>query len=271
MTLDPLDVPVDPAELADLALEVAVSAAEVVRRGRASGFDQETKSTSTDIVTDVDRASDAHIRDVLSHRRPDDGWITEESGHQDGSSGICWVVDPIDGTTNFVYGHPPFAVSIAACVSDQPVAAAIVEIARDERYRAFLGGGATLGGAAIRCRSTVPPELALIGTGFAYDRARRGRQAAMVARLLPRVRDIRRLGAAAYDLTSVAAGRLDAYVEAGLQPWDLAAGWLICTESGVTVEAICESGPPGADVLAAPAALIGPLRELLLEAGARDV
>ena len=271
MSLEPRDVSVDPTRLADLALEVAVSAADLVRHRRAEGFGQETKSTATDIVTDVDRASDEHLRDRLSRHRPDDGWVTEESGEFEGATDISWVVDPIDGTTNFVYGHPPYAVSIAACVAGRPVAAAIVEIARDERYRAALGGGASRDGIELTARRAVPPELALVGTGFAYDPARRTRQATMLTHLISRVRDIRRLGAAAYDLTSVASGRLDAYVEAGLQPWDLAAGWLICTESGVVVESIHEVGPPDSDVLAAPAGLVGPLRELLAEAGARDV
>jgi myo-inositol-1(or 4)-monophosphatase len=271
VTLHPNDVPDSPSLLADIALAIAVDAAALVRTRRAEGFDQDTKSTATDIVTDVDRASDEFIRAELSRLRPDDGWLTEETGRHQGTTEICWVVDPIDGTTNFVYGHPPFAVSIAACVRDVPVAAAIVEIARDERYRAALGQGATCDGVTLRARPAVAPALALVGTGFAYDPARRMRQAEMVRKLIGSVRDIRRLGAAAYDLASVASSRLDAYVEHGLQPWDLAAGRLICTESGLEVESIDDARPLEGDVLVARRELIGPLRELLLAAGARDV
>lgn len=270
--MSPADLPAPADQLAAVALAVAVEAADRARAARAAGFAVDTKSTATDLVTEVDRATDAWIRAALLERRPDDGLLTEEDDGVDGRSGIVWVVDPIDGTTNFVHGIAPYAVSIAATVDgDQPVAGVVVEIAHDQRFVAALGHGATLDGRPLRCATDVPLARALVATGFGYDPARRERQAAVVGRIIGSIADVRRFGAAAMDLCSVAAGRVTAYYEAGLSPWDLAAGRIVATEAGAVVEAI-EGGPPRPDsVLAAPAALVDPLRELLVSAGAHRV
>jgi myo-inositol-1(or 4)-monophosphatase len=266
------DLPADPAELADLALRTAVAAADMVRAERRAGFGVETKSTDTDMVTSLDKASDVLIRRLLLDARPDDGLLTEEDAEHAGSTGIVWIVDPIDGTTNFVYGHPPYAVSIGAAVGGRPIAGAIVEISADDRYHAWLGGGSHRNGAQLRLGE--PPALAqaLISTGFAYDPRRREAQAAVVARIVGQVRDIRRLGAAAYDLCSVAVGRIDGYYEHGLNAWDLAAGEIIAAEAGAAVEHL-RGGPalPLDGIIAAHPALVGPLRDLLLAHGAGDL
>lgn len=275
------DLPADPDELGALALTTAITAAAMVRSARLNAFGVETKSTSTDMVTDVDRACDALVRQLLSDARPDDGLLTEEDADHVGSSGIVWVVDPIDGTTNFVYGHSPYQVSIAATVpvelpggriDHQPFATAVVEISRDERYAAVLNGGSTCNGRPLRV--TAPPSLsqALVATGFAYDPARRSRQAGLVARIIDQIRDVRRAGAAAYDLCSIAANRVDGYYEHGLGPWDLAGGRLIVTEAGGAVEGLLTSHPdPAAGILAAHPDLLGPLRDLLVANGVHSV
>ena len=268
----PSDLPADPEELADLALRTAVAAADMVRAERRTGFGVETKSTDTDMVTSLDKASDVLIRRLLLEARPDDGLMTEEDAEHTGTTGITWIVDPIDGTTNFVYGHPPYAVSIGAAVDGRPVAGAIVEISADDRYHAWLGGGSHRNGDLLHIGP--PPALAqaLISTGFGYDPARREAQAAVLARIVGQVRDVRRLGAAAYDLCSVAVGRIDGYYEHGLNAWDLCAGEIIAAEAGAAVEALT-GGPatPVEGILTAHPDLIGPLRELLLANGAGDL
>jgi myo-inositol-1(or 4)-monophosphatase len=269
---EPSDLPADPAELADLALAIAVEAAEMVRTRRRDGFGVATKATETDMVTDVDRASDELIRELLISARPDDGLMTEEDAERPGSSGVVWIADPIDGTTNFIYDHPPYAVSIAASIEGRPVAGAVVEISSGDRYRGSLGAGSQCNGSALRIGSPPPLARALIGTGFGYDPQRRRAQAEVMARIIGGVRDVRRLGAAAYDLCSIAAGRIDAYYEHGLKAWDFRAGEIIAAEAGAAVESL--SGGPaeaGGCVLAAHPQLIGPLRELLLDAGAGDL
>lgn len=268
--LEPSDLPADPAALAELALRTAVAAAEMVRERRRDGFGVGTKSNETDMVTDVDHASDELIRAALLAERPDDGLITEEDAEHTGSTGVTWIADPIDGTTNFIYDHPPYAVSIAAAVEGRPVAGAVVEIASGDRYQGWLGGGANRDGVDLRLGE--PPELAkaLVGTGFGYDPARREAQAALLTRIVGRIRDVRRLGAAAFDLCSVAAGRLDAYYEHGLNQWDLAAGEIIAAEAGAAVEPLSADSATKC-LLAAHPTLIDPLRELLLSAGADQI
>lgn len=270
--LDPRDLPANPAALAELALATAAAAGEMLRARRGEGLDIATKSTGTDMVTDLDRASDELIRGLLLEARPDDGLLTEEDADHTGTSGIVWVVDPIDGTTNFVYDHPPYAVSIAASIDGRAVAGAVVEISADDRYHGWLGGGSYRNGTELRIGD--PPDLAraLIVTGFGYSPKRRETQAALLTRIIGHVRDIRRLGAAAIDLCSLAAGRVDAYYEHGLNPWDLLAGEIIATEAGAAVESIT-GGPtkPDEGILATHPDLIGPLRELLLSNGAADL
>lgn len=226
----------DHRQLADLAHEVAVTVAERLRVAvdRADHV-TETKSSPTDLVTETDRATESAIVEQILARRPDDGILGEEGGRHPGTSGVTWIIDPIDGTTNFFYGLAGFNTSIAAAIDGEVVAGVVADPIRREIYRATLGDGATCNGAAIHASPLDDLSLALIGTGFSYQPERRVAQAGVLTGLIDSVRDIRRLGAAALDLCLVAAGRLDGYYESGLQPWDLAAGSLIAREAGARV------------------------------------
>lgn len=233
--------------LADLARSTALEAAAFVRAHRPPGrvTVADTKSSPTDIVTELDRRSEELIRERILTARPDDGFVGEEGDDVAGTSGLTWIVDPIDGTVNFVYGIPASAVAIAAVTDDRTEVAAVVHLATDETYVAEHGAGAWAYTGEER-RPVVAPEPpalaeALVGTGFNYVPEVRARQAEAMARFLPQVRDIRRIGSAALDLCSVADGRLDAFVEEGLKPWDLIPGGLIATEAGLTVTG--RSGP----------------------------
>jgi myo-inositol-1(or 4)-monophosphatase len=272
-------------ELLELAVTVARRAAELVRARRAEGVaDVGTKSTVTDLVTEADRAVERLIVEQIRQRRPRDGFLGEEYGegsppseadHQGPVGGadhrgpVRWVVDPIDGTVNFVYGLPVYAVSIAAQVAGRSVAGVVVNAATGEEWTASRGGGAwrdgrPLGRGGPWRGGATDLGQALVATGFAYDAAARARQAAVVAGLLPRVRDIRRFGAASVDLCYVADGRFDAFFERGLNPWDHAAAGLVAVEAGLLVTGL-RGAPPGGDmVLAAPPALHGPLHDLLV-------
>ncbi len=220
-------------ELAGLAAQLAVEAGQLLTAGRrADRTGLTTKTSSTDMVSDVDRASEELIDRRLSELRPDDGIVGEEGASRPGTSGLSWIIDPLDGTTNYLYGFPSFSVSIAAAMDGTVVAGAVHDPTHDETFVAGLGCGAACNGRPLRVAG--PPTLAtaLIGTGFSYDPDRRRLQASVLPRLLPRVRDIRRAGAASLDLCWVAAGRLDAYYEYGLQAWDWAAGELVAAEAG---------------------------------------
>ncbi len=256
-------------ELLDLGVAAATDAAELllgalhVARATVS-----TKSTATDMVTEMDTTSEALLRERILGARPQDGFLGEEGGEHAGTSGIRWVCDPLDGTTNYLYGHPGFNVSVAAEDEHGPVAAVVIDPLLSDVFTATRGGGARRNGAPIRCSGKGGGDLgtSLCATGFAYDAARRRLQAGVLARVLPAVRDIRRMGAAAVDLCSVGAGRVDAYWERGLGPWDLAAGSLVAAEAGATVAGDAELG----FTLAAPPGLVGPLRDLLVHAGAAE-
>jgi myo-inositol-1(or 4)-monophosphatase len=243
-------------DLLALATSLAGQAADLLRDGLGHAHDVGTKSTLTDVVTASDRASERLIVEGIRAARPDDGVLGEEGTAVAGTTGVRWVVDPLDGTTNFLYGVPSFAVSIAAEVDGTTEVGVVVDVMRGETFTAVRGGGAHLDGRPIRCNDATELATALVGTGFAYDAARRAHQGALVAHVLPRVRDIRRFGAAAIDLCWVAAGRLDAYYEEGLAPWDKAAGALVAVEAGATVDTAHLT------VAAAPA-LYEPLRALL--------
>lgn len=233
-------------ELLELARRAGQEAAQLVRAQRPDGrvAVMTTKTTPTDVVTAVDQASEQLIRERILSARPDDGFLGEEGDSLEGTSGIRWIVDPIDGTVNFIYGVPAYAVSIAAQISSgersgETVAGYVVNIATGEEYGAVAGQGAWYwqGEQQIALHGPPPMPLAelLVATGFNYSAEVRTRQAAAVARLLPQVRDVRRIGSAALDLVGLASGRLDAYVEQGLKPWDLAAGGLIAAEAGLIV------------------------------------
>jgi myo-inositol-1(or 4)-monophosphatase len=255
-------------ELRALAERVARSAGDLLREGLdVVRAEIGTKSTVTDMVTEMDRASEALIEAELLGERPDDGILGEEGAFRPGTSGVRWVVDPLDGTTNYLYGFPGFNVSIAAEVGDRAVAAAVYDVVRDELFSAHLAGGATRDGSPIAPSAAVEVAQALVGTGFSYDPERRQRQAEVLVQVLPRVRDIRRQGAAAVDLCSVACGRLDAYYERGLAPWDLAAGGLVATEAGAVVTDLTGAAPRADSVLAAAPGIASAVLDLLSTTG----
>ncbi|MCW2867790.1 MAG: suhB 2 [Marmoricola sp.] len=228
-------------ELLDLARTIAREAGALVTRLRVEGVEvAATKSSPVDVVTAADRAAEELVRRRLREARPDDAVLGEEGDDVAGTTGVRWVVDPIDGTVNYLYGLPHWSVSLAA-ERDGVVVAGVVHCPPlEEEYAAVLGGGATCrdrrGERPLGERSGPPLGRSLVGTGFSYEEHRRAEQAAAVARMLPRVRDVRRLGSCALDLCGVATGTLDAYVEAGPQLWDHAAGALVARESGVRVE-----------------------------------
>jgi myo-inositol-1(or 4)-monophosphatase len=229
--------------LLDLARDIAVRASEFALDARRTGVKvAATKSTPTDIVTAVDRDTETLIRSLILEARPDDGIVGEEDATHIGTSGIDWVVDPIDGTVNFLYGVPAWAVSIAVVEGsgDTTLAGVVVNPVTGELFEASAGGGARLAGRELAVNPDVTLGSALVGTGFSYAAERRREQAAVLLELLPLVRDIRRIGSAALDLCALAAGRLDAFYERGLNPWDHAAGALIAREAGARV-----SGPGG--------------------------
>jgi myo-inositol-1(or 4)-monophosphatase len=234
-----------PAPLDDL-LALAVSMAEEAGRLLLDGLARdrvvvETKTTGTDMVTEMDRASEALIVDRLRAARPTDGVVGEEGADHRGTSGVDWIIDPLDGTTNYLYGFLSFGVSVAASVDGVVAVGAVRDPVHGETFSAVRGGGAFVNGRALSgLAAGAPPTLAtaLVGTGFSYSSARRAEQAVMLSRVLPAVRDIRRAGAAAVDLCWVGAGRLDAFYEHGLQPWDWAAGGLIASEAGARAEVL---------------------------------
>lgn len=259
-------------ELGALAVELGRRAAALLLEGMASVPDilasrVGTKSSATDMVSEVDRASERLLVEGILAARPDDGILGEEGTDRSGRSGVRWVIDPLDGTTNFLYGLPGFAVSIAVEIGGRAVVGVVLDPVHDELFTATVGRGATRDGAPIRCTTGSEIGLALIGTGFGYDADVRAEQAVVLRTVLPAVRDIRRFGAAAVDLCSVACGRLDGYFERGLQPWDLAAGGLIATEAGAVLGGV-DGGPAGSALtLAAGPGIAAPLRELLVTAG----
>jgi myo-inositol-1(or 4)-monophosphatase len=222
----------DPAELAEFAVELAEGAGRLVLAGRRDGLAVGAKSTATDLVTEVDRGSERWLVEQILDARPDDGVLGEEGGERAGHSGVRWVLDPIDGTVNFVLGLPYYAVCVAAEVDGAVLAGAVCNPAAGETYRAWRGGGAYLGGQRLTGPRAVDLAAAVIGTGFGYSATQRARQAEVVVPLLPRIADIRRYGAASLDICHVAAGRLDGFFEAGLNLWDYAAAALVATEAG---------------------------------------
>ena len=249
----------DHRALLDLAVGTARQAAELVARGRAGAAEHvDVKSSPVDVVTAVDKASEELIVGRLLGARPGDGVLGEEGAAREGTSGVRWIVDPIDGTVNFLYDLPAYAVSIAAEVAGEVVAGVVHNVATGEVFTATRGGGAhrTSPGRPdpVRLAGSRPASLeqTLVGTGFGYRVEQRRAQGAVVAALLPRVRDIRRYGSSALDLCAVAAGRIDAYYELDLNPWDHAAGALVAGEAGLVVAGL--PGSPFAEPMAIAAA-----------------
>ena len=254
-------------ELLDLAVSAATDASQLLLGSlHVARATVTTKTSLTDMVTEMDHASEALLRERLLGARPQDGFLGEETGETAGTSGIRWVCDPLDGTTNYLYGHPGFNVSVAAEDDGGAVVGVVVDPLQSDVFTATRGGGARRNGAVIACSTKGADDLgtALCATGFAYDAARRRRQAEVLVRVLPQVRDVRRMGAAAVDLCSVASARVDAYWERGLAWWDHAAGGLVAAEAGARVAYDTDLG----FTLAAPPGLFGPLHDLLVDAGA---
>jgi myo-inositol-1(or 4)-monophosphatase len=218
------------------------------------------KTSDTDPVSDADREAESTITDLLAAERPDDGLLGEEGSRSATASGRRWVIDPLDGTVNFLYGIPQWAVSIALEDAEGPLVGVVHDPVHDETFRARRGGGAQCNGHPIRVGARDQLEHALVATGFSYREERRGAQAEVARRVLTRVRDIRRAGAAALDLAWLAAGRLDGYYEHGLSPWDWAAGRLLVTEAGGATQEL-PGDPPG--LVAAAPALLAELAELV--------
>lgn len=270
-----------PEALRDLAVRLVADTAAVIRAKRSEltadhdirEFTQ-TKSSAVDPVTIVDTLAEDTIVDALARLRPDDGIRGEEGSSKPSASGVTWIVDPIDGTVNFIYGIPQYAVSVAAAVDGRVVAGAVIDVVDGRLYSAARGAGATVADAAgesttLRASLAEAPEHALLGTGFAYSSNMRRTQAELLTAVLPHVRDIRRMGSAALDLCAVAEGRLDAYYEHGIHSWDWAAGGLIAEEAGAVADLppLSASGAEGTPAVVMAPGLTEELGDLFRELG----
>ncbi|MCU1405685.1 MAG: inositol monophosphatase [Glaciihabitans sp.] len=265
-------------DLLALARRVALTAGELVKRRREEGVTvADLKSSAVDVVTLADRESEVLIRRLLQQSRPDDGFYGEEGAEDEGTSGLTWIVDPIDGTVNYLYNIPHYAISIAVVrgsadpLTWTALAGCVLNPVSGEVYTASAGGGAFLNDAPISVAPAVELEQALVGTGFAYDAATRGRQGEVVAKLLTQTRDIRRIGSAALDLCLVASGRLNAYYERGLKPWDHAAAALIATEAGARVAGLDGAKASGEMLIAGESSVTIALEKLLVNYGIETV
>lgn len=262
----PADALVD--DLLALALEVARAGGDFAYLERPDDLITDTKSSPTDVVTQMDRATESLLVTAILAQRPDDGILGEEGGERSGTSGVRWVLDPIDGTTNYLYGLPVWAVSVGVEVDGVVVAGVVEAPALGRRYLACRGGGAWEETGSKRrplgaAKGQVLAE-SLVSTGFAYTSERRARQAEDLRELAPLVRDIRRLGAASIDLAWVGAGYVDAFFESGLHAWDVAAGGLIAAEAGAVVSLLPSGAPDGEITLAAAPGIHDALREVLM-------
>jgi myo-inositol-1(or 4)-monophosphatase len=229
-----------------------------------------SKSTPTDPVTEIDEEAERLIRDELAARRPGDGLLGEEGGDQSppggaAPTGVRWIVDPLDGTVNFLFGLPQWCVSVACEDAEGLLAGVIHDPLRPETFTATRGGRAARDGEAVRASEQDELARALVVTGFGYDADVRAGQAEVAARLLPRVRDLRRLGSAALDLAWLACGRYDAYYERGVKVWDIAAGALICRRAGLEIHHLPVADGLPAGLLVAPPGLVEPLRAIVEE------
>jgi len=253
-------------ELLEVAVDAARMAGALLSERARQGEEREvsSKSTPTDLVSEADLASQRAIAEMLAERRPGDGFVGEEEGRrEEGESGLSWVVDPLDGTVNFLFGIPHWSVSVAVRDGEGVLAGAVYDPNRDELFTATRGGSPALNGKAIAASARSDLPSAMVATGLAYDAGVREAQAKVLARLAGRVRDIRRFGSAALDLAWTAAGRYDAYFERSVKQWDIAAGQLICERAGLEVRElpVYENLPWG--ILVAPPALAAPLLELV--------
>jgi myo-inositol-1(or 4)-monophosphatase len=263
-----------PAELRELARSLAEAAGSVLREHRRGDVTvARTKTSRTDVVTAADLAAEQELRRLLARSRPDDGVLGEEEGLVPGSSGLTWVVDPLDGTVNFLYDTGTYAVSVAVVAGPpdpqrwQVLAGAVHDVERGQMYAAAAGEGADLDGAPVRASDCTRLDHCLLGTGFSYEREVRAQQAEAMAHLLPRVRDLRRIGSAALDLCMVGSGKVDGYVERGLNPWDHAAGGLVATEAGAVVHGPAGGRPDRRLVVAAAPGVAEQLSAAVLASG----
>ncbi|MFB7798061.1 inositol monophosphatase family protein [Isoptericola sp. NPDC056134] len=270
-----VEIDVDVEALRALARSLACEAGALVRDGRPERVEvAATKSSDVDPVTDMDRAAEALLRRRLAEERPDDAILGEEGDDVPGTSGLTWVLDPIDGTVNYVYGVASYAVSVAV-VAGPPdpgrwtaLAGCVHSVVDGRTWTAARGGGAERDGRPLRVRRPDALSRSLVGTGFGYAPERRARQAEVLVDVLPRVRDIRRIGSAAIDLCLLAEGALDLYYERGLNPWDLAAGALVAAEAGAWVGGLHGRGPGAAMTVAGATPVVTELVRLLEDADA---
>ena len=260
----------EPSELLAIAHEAAEAAGALLLESALSpAADVQTKSGPTDLVSEADHAAERAIIELLSERRPGDRILGEEGGEQTlgdddaEDTDVRWVVDPLDGTVNFLFGIPQWCVSVACEDGDGAIAGVIFDPSRDETFAATRDGSVTLDGHEIKASQRDELETALIATGFSYDAEVRARQAEIVSALLPQVRDIRRLGSAALDLCWTACGRYDAFYERALNHWDRAAGALICARAGLQLRELEATDDLPAGLVVAPAPLLDPLFELV--------
>jgi myo-inositol-1(or 4)-monophosphatase len=256
-----------PAELRAIAEQAARAAGELLRERFEAGGERATgsKSTPTDLVSEADLAAERAIREIIAAARPDDAILGEEGGETQEGSGLRWIVDPLDGTVNFLFGVPQWCVSVAVHDDDGGLVGVVYDPLREELFAGERGAGPpTLNGVQVRGSRRAELGTALVGTGFAYDSSVRAVQAEVITRLLPRVRDVRRMGSAALDLAWTAAGRYDAFYERGVHIWDTAAGTVLCSAAGLEVRPIeaVDDAPEG--VVVAPAGLLAQLTEIVV-------
>ena len=254
-------------ELLLVASELARAAGDMALAGRKAGLQNvQTKSTATDMVTEFDRASEKLIVEGMRERRPLDAIVGEEGASIPGTSGITWYIDPIDGTNNFLYDLPAWAVSIGAEDSNGPLAGVVYIPSLGEMFSATRGGGAFLNDAPIHGNTISDVSQALVCTGFSYSAEQRTIQAKRVSQFIHQIRDIRRAGAAAIDLCFVACGRIDAYFEENLHQWDIAAGILIAHEAGCRSGDFSGNAPRPAEILTSAPAIYDQLSQLIMAA-----
>lgn len=253
------------SDLLEMAMVAATQASEILLdyfEAPVQGLD--TKSTPTDMVSDADRAAEKYISDFIRHERPDDGILGEEGSGRPSKSGLTWVVDPLDGTVNFLFNIPVWCVSIAIEDADGGLVGVIYDPNKEELFAAERGEGATLNGEEIHVAGRDDLSQALIGTGFSYDADARAHQAALLSKVLPKVRDVRRAGSAAIDLATLACGRFDGFYEAPMEAWDKAAGVLIVREAGGVVSELPAPNGLSPGVVAAGPGLHDALRDLVV-------
>ena len=254
-----------PTALRVIAAEAARAAGELLLERFVAGGERAvaSKSTPTDVVSEADYAAERAIRELLAARRPGDAILGEEGGETQAGEGLRWIVDPLDGTVNFLFGVPQWCVSVAVHDDDGGVAGVVFDPLRDEIFCAERDGVATLNGTQIQASDSAALASSLVATGFAYDAAVRTLQADVLSRVLPQVRDVRRMGSAALDLAWTACGRYDAFYERGVQQWDIAAGSVLCTCAGLVVRALPAQDAAPDGVVVAPPRLIDELQALV--------